>query len=154
MKKIFITLIALLLLVSSFSLGFFVKKFVDDKNYAVLNIEKENLQAEIDSLQSSKTRLNNIINGFNIAPIDFYLYDEDPNRFELIHINKNGNVEYKGKVLYTDNGKPLNRDTAYTTIELKVLFAAERIEPREGCDSGDTAKNGTLGCYVDIPDNN
>ena len=82
------------------------------------------------------------------------MYDKDPKRFEIIHINKNGNVEYKGKVLYTDNGEPLNMNTAYTTIELKVLFAAGHIEPREGCDPKDTDQNGTMGCYVDIPDNN
>ena len=103
---------------------------------------------EIDVLKSSK-------NGHtNIAPIDFFLYDEDPKKFEIIHINKNGNAEYKGKVLYTDSGKPLNMDTAYTTTEFKVLFAAGHIEPREGCDPKDTDQNGTMGCYVDIPEYN
>ncbi len=89
-----------------------------------------------------------------IEPIDYYLYDKDPKRFDKININKNGDVEYKGKVLFTDDGKPLNNATAYTTVELKILFAAISVEPREGCDPGNTAQNGTLGCYIDIPDDN
>ncbi len=154
MKKFIIILISLFLLISSFALGFFVKKYIDDKKISNWNEEKENMQAQIDGLHSLNERLSNIINHFNASSIDFFLYDKDPKRFEIIHINKNGNVEYKGKVLYTDNGEPLNMNTAYTTIELKVLFAAGHIEPREGCDPKDTDQNGTMGCYVDIPDNN
>ena len=154
MKKLIFVLISIFLLLSSFALGFFVKKHIDDKKISNWNEEKENMQADIDDLHSLNERLSNIVNHFNASSIDFFLYDKDPKRFEIIHINKNGNVEYKGKVLYTDNGEPLNSDTAYSTIELKVLFAAGHIEPREGCDPKDTDQNGTMGCYVDIPDNN
>lgn len=154
MRKLIIILVSVILLLSSFALGFFVKKSVDDKKFADREIEKEQLNATIDNLKVSNETLSNLINNLDIRPVDFFLYDEDPNRFDKININKNGNVEYKGKVIYNDNGEPLNDNTAYTTVEIKVLIAAKHIEPREGCDPGDTDKNGTLGCYIEIPDNN
>ena len=154
MKKLIIILIFIFLLLASFASGFFVKKFIDDKKFLNSEIEKIDLKENINQLEKLNNTLNKTVNLINIRPIDFYLYDDDPNRFDKININKDGNVEYKGKVLYKDNGEPLNDDTAYSTLEIKIIIAAKHIEPREGCDPTDTYTNGELGCYIDIPDDN
>ena len=59
---------------------------------------------------------------------------------------------FKNKIVLTQKGMPLNDDTAYTTIELKILFAAKGIKPRKWCNPNNTVKNGSLGCYIDNPD--
>lgn len=146
MKKVVIILISVILLLSSFILGFFVKKHIDDERFDSLNLVKMTLENKnekfaeeiisldktvkklkalnsnnwekitddiyidqksiddkkynnwkLESLKLSNEKLLNIINNLEIRPLDFYLYDTDPDRFEKIIINKNGDVEYKGK---------------------------------------------------------
>lgn len=72
--------------------------------------------------------------------------------FKTLKLNENGDVIFKNNVILTVNGQPLNENTAYTTIELKILFTAQGIKPRKGCNPKNIKKNGTLGCYIDNPD--
>ncbi len=62
MKKIFITLIALLLLAISFSLGFFVKKSVDDKKFYFYNLEQEYLKNKINRFAEDNYKLSKSVN--------------------------------------------------------------------------------------------
>lgn len=78
--------------------------------------------------------------------LDEYLYTDKTNG-ELI-LNENNDVIFNNKVIIITDGIPLNKDTAYTDLELKIYFVASGAEPREGCDPTDTLKNGTLGCYI------
>ena len=62
MKKLFITLIALLLLAISFSLGFFVKKSVDDKKFYFYNLEQEYLKNKINRFAEDNYKLSKSVN--------------------------------------------------------------------------------------------
>lgn len=88
----------------------------------------------------------------NTMTITQFLYDEDPNHWEMLSINKKGDVEYKNKVILNSEQLPLNDCSAYTDNELIILFQAKGIKPREGCNPNDKINNGTLGCYIDNPD--
>ena len=62
MKKIFISLIALLLVALSFSLGFFVKKSVDDKKFYFYNLEQEYLKNKINRFSEDNYKLSKSVN--------------------------------------------------------------------------------------------
>jgi len=88
-------------------------------------------------------------------PFDEYLSSEKSQKeWKTLKLNNNGDVIFKEKVVLTNKGEPLNENTAFTTIELKVLFAAKGVKPRRWCNPRNTAKNGTMGCYIDNPDKN
>ena len=59
MKKLIIVLISLLLLLSSFTLGFFVKKSVDDEKISDWNAERKYLQDKINHLAETNYKLSN-----------------------------------------------------------------------------------------------
>ena len=81
-----------------------------------------------------------------------FLYDKNSNHWNDLYINKYGNVEYNGKIILNNNLLPLNINNAYSYTELDILFAAQKVEPKEGCNPADHIKNGRLGCYMDMPD--
>ena len=66
-------------------------------------------------------------------------------------LDKNGNATYRGKVILTERGLPLNDENAYTTPEIKTMLSLKGIKPRKDCDPSDP-KNGSMGCYIDNPD--
>ena len=70
---------------------------------------------------------------------------------DILKLNQNNDVIFNNKVILTTTGYPLNIHSAYTYTELKILFTAQGIKPRKNCNPNDTAKNGALGCYMDIP---
>ena len=80
-----------------------------------------------------------------------YLSNHSKNQNQIT-VNSFGFAQYKNKVILKDNLVPLTKNNARTTIEIKAVMNAERKQPREGCDPSDTKKNGTMGCYIDIPD--
>ena len=65
MKKLIIVLISIFLLLSSFALGFYVKKSVDDKKIFVLFNEKNNLQIVNKDLISQIKNLEHQISEYN-----------------------------------------------------------------------------------------
>ena len=73
MKKIIITLISIFLLLSSFALGFFVKKSLDDKKIFVLFNEKNNLQIVNNDLISKIKKLEQGISKNNSQKEDYNL---------------------------------------------------------------------------------
>lgn len=83
---------------------------------------------------------------------DFLSINKSKKDWKALKLNESGDVTFKDKIILTRDGIPLNDNTAYTTIELKILFAAQGIKPRKWCNPKNTAKNGTLGCYIDNPD--
>ena len=89
----------------------------------------------------------------NTISVHTFLNSKNINNWEKISINKNKDVEYEGKIILTNENIPLNSCSAHTTIEMKILFAAQGVKPREGCDPADIANNGTLGCYIDVENN-
>lgn len=68
-----------------------------------------------------------------------------------LKVNSNGDVTYRNKVVLTSNGLPLNNNTAYSNNEFKVLFSAQKIKPKKGCNPQNIKKNGSIGCYIDNP---
>ena len=62
MKKLFITLISIFLLLSSFALGFFIKKHIDDKKISNWNAEKKHLYDKINNLTESNYKLSKSVN--------------------------------------------------------------------------------------------
>ena len=79
--------------------------------------------------------------------------NSDKKPWYILNINNNGNVAFRGKtVLSESNGKPLNNENAYTSIEMLVLFQAQRIKPKKGCNPKDSVKSGTLGCFMQFPE--
>lgn len=71
--------------------------------------------------------------------------------WDAAKLDKNGNATYRGKLILTEKGLPLNNDNAYTTQEIKTMLALEGIKPKPGCDPSDP-KNGSMGCYINNPD--
>ena len=65
MKKLVIILISIFLLLSSFALGFYVKKHIDDKKIFVLSIEKNNLQIVNKDLIRQIKNLEHQISEYN-----------------------------------------------------------------------------------------
>ena len=65
MKKLIIVLISIFLLLSSFALGFYVKKHIDDKKIFVLSIEKNNLQIVNKDLIRQIKNLEHQISEYN-----------------------------------------------------------------------------------------
>ena len=66
MKKFVITLISIFLLLSSFALGFFVKKSVDDKKYADFIEENKKLKDEVKQIEELNDKLINSDNPIDI----------------------------------------------------------------------------------------
>lgn len=66
-------------------------------------------------------------------------------------LDKNENATYRGKVILTERGLPLNDENAYTTPEIKTMLFLKGIKPKEDCDANDP-KNGSMGCYINNPD--
>ena len=66
MKKIIITLISIILLLSSFALGFFVKKSIDDKKYADFIEENKKLKDEVNQIEELNDKLANSDNPIDI----------------------------------------------------------------------------------------
>ncbi len=91
-------------------------------------------------------------NKFEIITIHELLTNQDPDHWKNIHINNNGDIAYKNKVVFKDNGEPLNENNAYTTLEMKIIISAKHIEPNKNCNPVDNLTNGTMGCYTDNPD--
>ncbi len=96
--------------------------------------------------------LSFVILKFKTMTIKEFLYDKNNNHWNELYINKHGNVEYNKRVILNNNFVPLNNANAYSYTELDILFAAQKIKPREGCNPADYIKNGRLGCFMDIPD--
>lgn len=76
-----------------------------------------------------------------------YLSNHSENQNQIT-VNSFGFAQYKNKVILKDNLVPLTKNTARTTIEIKVILTAEKIQPEKDCDPSDTDKNGTMGCYI------
>ena len=66
MKKFIIILISIFLLSSFFALGFFVKKSVDDKKYAVFIEKNKKLKEEVKQLYELNDKLTNSDNPIDI----------------------------------------------------------------------------------------
>ena len=58
MKKLIIVLISIFLLLSSFALGFYVKKHIDDKKISNWNAERKYLQDKINHLTETNYKLS------------------------------------------------------------------------------------------------
>ncbi len=85
--------------------------------------------------------------------VDEFLHTNKTNKdWKTLKLNKNGDVIFKNKLIIKSSGDRLNRKTAYTDTEYRIYFAAAKIKPRKGCDPDDTENNGSLGCYIDNPD--
>jgi len=96
---------------------------------------------------------NSIYNYADTMSFDEYLNIKKSRKdWKTLKLNENGDVIFKNRIILTSNGLPLNENTAYTTTELKILFGAQGIKPRKGCNPKNIKKNGTLGCYIDNPD--
>ena len=97
---------------------------------------------------------DSLYNSTDTMSFDEYLNIKKSRKdWKTLKLNKNGDVTFKNKIILTQNGTPLNDNSAYTTMELKTLFTAQGIKPRKWCNPKNTAKNGSLGCYIDNPDN-
>ena len=70
---------------------------------------------------------------------------------DILNLDNQNNVVFNDKVVLTSSGVPLNRNSAYTYTELRILIEAEGAKPRKGCDPNNTQKNGImgLGCYTE-----
>jgi len=68
---------------------------------------------------------------------------------DVLILNKQGDVILNNKIILTESGIPLNKNTAYSYSELKTLFTAQGLKPRKNCDPSDIKTNGILGCYMD-----
>ena len=102
---------------------------------------------------NSKGKTKIQLNDFNTISFSDYLTSvSEANDRNKVKLDKNGNAVYRGKTILTDAGLPLNDKNAYTTIEIKEMLAIRGVKPREGCDPNDFYKNGSLGCYIDNPD--
>ena len=66
MKKLIIVLISIFLLLSSFALGFYVKKSVDDKKYTDFIEENKKLKEEVKQLEELNDKLTNSDNPIDI----------------------------------------------------------------------------------------
>ncbi|MBQ8635684.1 hypothetical protein IJ425_05990 [bacterium] len=75
-----------------------------------------------------------------------------PKDWNQITTNRFGFIRYGNKIILKNNFIPLTRNTAKTTIEIKIILAAEKIQPKENCDPSDTQNNGTMGCYINTND--
>ena len=73
MKKFVIILISIFLLLSSFSLGFFVKKHIDDKKIFSLTNEKSNLKIVNNDLISKIKKLEHRLSKNNSQKEDYNL---------------------------------------------------------------------------------
>ena len=104
---------------------------------------------------STKLSSTNKYNKSETLTLEEYLYAEKTDS-DILTLNQNKDVTFNGKVILTSSGVPLNKDTAYSYLELKILFVAEGLKPRKNCDPNDNYTNGIygLGCYIDIPKNN
>ena len=81
-----------------------------------------------------------------------YLYTKKSKKDrKTLKLNSNGDVIFKNRVILTNKGVPLNKDTAYSITELQVLIAAKGVKPHRWCNPKNTAKNGIFGCYIDKP---
>lgn len=75
--------------------------------------------------------------------------------FNSLKLNKNGDVTYKGKVIITPMGTPINDfSSGYSYLWMKIYLVAKGTKPRENCNELDTKTNGSygLGCYIDTPE--
>ena len=86
--------------------------------------------------------------------VDEFLYDKNPRRWECLYYDGEKNVAYKNMVIVRDDDHiPLKNETARNKIEIKINIAAGgTARPRKGWNPSDTATNGTLGCYMDFPE--
>ena len=112
-------------------------------------LSDEEYKKEIGDNESSK------VNKQELKTISFDEYLDSTTKYGDLNktkLDSNGNATYRGKIVLTGKGVPLNSKNAYTTQELKVMFMLEGVTPREGCDPEDTLTNGTLGCYMQNPD--
>ncbi len=62
MKKFVIICISIFLLLSSFTLGFFIKKHIDDKKISNWNVERKYLKDKINHLTESNYKLSKSVN--------------------------------------------------------------------------------------------
>lgn len=102
-------------------------------------------------LQNSKaiTETNETINSIN-----YWDYVDEVNNaqdWNAVKLDKNGNATYRGKVILTEKGLPLNDENAYTTPEIKTMLFLKGTKPKEDCAPNDP-KNGSMGCYINNPD--
>ena len=114
--------------------------------------------ANVENNEYSSYNTNIKINNYKKADtisFDKYLYAKKTKRdWKKLKLNKNGDVIFKNKVVLTNKGLPLNDNTAYTDTEFKILFAAKGINPKKDCNPNDIFKNGSMGCFIDNPDEN
>jgi len=80
---------------------------------------------------------------------DFINSTESLKNSKCLNRNYKGDVIYNNKVIITEDGRPINDETAAESVFLlKILLIADGAIPKENCDINDTSTNGILGCYV------
>lgn len=151
MKKIFL---AFLFLIAVFSfaccLGLSKKPF-NKPDEPIINKVDIDIPEEESLIQDTSMPINtNHYKESETITLEEYLYADKEG--QVLKLNENGDVIFNGKVIITKRNTPINNETAYTDEELKTLFHAKGIKPKPGCDPSDTAKNGTLGCYLAAPE--
>lgn len=86
--------------------------------------------------------------------LEEYLHRENSS-FDSLKLNKNGDVTYKGKVIITPMGVPINDfSSGNSYLWLKIYLIAKGTKPRANCNEQDTKTNGVygLGCYIETPE--
>ncbi len=156
MKKIFLVFLFLIAIISfaccfKLSKKAFNKYNVIEKTDKPINKIDDNKPKEESIIKDTSMPINtNHYKKSETMTLEEYLYADKKGK--VLKLNKNGDVIFNNKVIITKRNTPINNKTAYTDEELKTLFHAKGVKPKPGCDPSDTAKNGTLGCYIDMPD--
>lgn len=109
----------------------------------------QNYNSFVLAFDNTDAKINNYKKEATIS-FDEYLHAKKSKKDRnTLKLNNNGDVIFKNKIILTSKGVPLNETTAYTTNELKVLFAAKGVKPKKWCNPKNIAKNGLFGCYID-----
>ena len=154
MKKILICLVILFFVAAlSFGAGYYYEKnkakelihFIIENKMALP--EKQDYNKDSEYFKDVEYDKSEVIDYY-----EYLYYPKENLPSNSLGLNDNGDVVFLDKVVLNHKGLPLNEHNAYSDTELKILFAASGITPREGCNPADTDNNGSLGCYIDIPE--
>lgn len=156
MKKVFLVFLFLIIVIS-FACCFKLSKKVLNKYNVIEKLDKpiekveNNTPKEESVIKDTSMPINtNHYKKSETITLKEYLHADKENG--ILKLNKNGDVIYNNKVIITKRNTPINNKTAYTDDEIIILFYAKGLKPEPGCDPSDTVKNGTLGCYIDMPE--
>lgn len=129
----------------------YIKQYDEYGN--LIKIKKQFIYHSFNKIADGKLFYNTLCsitkyNKSDTISLNDYLYSEKSNS-DILKLNENNDVIFNDKVVLTNANVPLNDNTAYTYTELKILYSAKDIKPKNGCNPNDVIENGVLGCYMD-----